>query len=146
MTFNPRTGEVSLHFNPVMIVADRRHLNDYIPVYGIDQGRLSELLTTIVRADGKELDDGKIGDVYMQLPAWSDMLEKHDLQGWNVWVAYEPSSDLIFLHMDSRTIQSHISTLETDVWELSSLHDGKYRETVMGILANNGFMDASLPD
>ena len=145
MTLNPRTGDIELKFPEVIYVSHRQELGTAYPeVYGIKQGQLSELIIDIVAETKNKVDDTYPTKFTIELPARSNKVQHYDISGLEIWISYDECSELIIVHLTSRTIRTHISTIEQDVWEFRSLHDGKYREEVIGILGNNGFMDVFL--
>lgn len=144
MSCNPRTGDVELYFRQQVYVAHRQNIGTAYPeIYGIRQGELSELLTGIVADAQSEIEEDS-QDYTINLPTSTDKINTYEIQGWEVSVGYDPLTELLVLHLSARTEYTHVSTIEQDVWEFRSLHDGKYREEVIGILVGNGFMDMSL--
>jgi len=143
LSCNPRTGDIELFFDARIYVSHRRQIGTAYPeVYGIRQGGLSDLLSAVI-ADAKKGEEEDPVDYKINLPVSSDVT-LYEISGWEVWIAYDPLSELLMLHLSQRTEKTHISTLEQDVMEFSSLHEGRYREEVIGILADNGFMDVEL--
>lgn len=152
MTCNPRTGDVELYFGQQIYVANRCEIASVYPeIHGIKQGGLSELIAGIVadsllkmKEDPEEDPEEDSKYDVISLPVSTDRISTYDINGWEVSVGYNPNTELLALHLSSRIERTHISTIEQDVWEFTSLHNGKYREEVIGILGNNGFMDARL--
>ncbi len=144
MTSNVRTGDIELNFGAEIYVSQRQNLGTAYPeIYGIKRGELSELITAVV-ADAKGEDEDGSVDTIINLPVSSNKVEHYEISGLEVWIAYEPDGELLVLHLSSRVELTHISTIEHDVAEFRSLHDGRYREEVLGILADAGFMDVKI--
>lgn len=140
ITFNPKTGMVNLHFPRIIIVGERKNIaspENYHEIYSLKGGMLSELLTNIIYDSGIIPDDD-LELPTQKLPQYTDTIKQYDIHGWQVSISYNPVTEIIFLDLESRTEFSHLFTLPIDIPEFKVLHEGRYKEAVLDILAEYG--------
>jgi len=68
----------------------------------------------------------------------TDVIETFSLNDWKVKLNYNPVNDVVILHLDTRTVMTHVKRIGDDMHEWPVLNQGKFKETVIGILAMNG--------
>jgi len=139
ITLNPKTGMVNLHFPRTIIVGERKNLaspENHPEVYTIKKGMLSELLTTVI-VDSGEIPDDDNELPTQKLPQYTDSIKYYDIQGWQVGISYNPTTEIIILELDSRTEYTHLFTLPIDMPDFNTLHEGRYKEAVLDILAKH---------
>lgn len=138
ITFNVNTGEINLHFPKTLIVCRRQDLaspGHFPEIHGIKQGMLSELLASFLAE--YNIDDKDMA-IPLSLPFHIDTMKYFDIEGWEVGIAYNPETDVIFLDMSARTVYCHLFALPMDAPEFSMLHDRRYEDTVYKILIDAG--------
>lgn len=129
---NTKTGELFLHFPRQVIIVDKHEIGTYFPeVYSIKQGRLSDTLNGIVH-EALDVLDKPI--TWSNLPLQFTDFRVYEIDQWQFSVAFQPLEDMILLDLQGRTEKTHISTYEQDIWEVNTLHEGKYREALKGTL------------
>jgi hypothetical protein len=140
MTCNPRTGSLKLILPEHFIISNRLSLGDNYPsLYTAHFGLLGNFLANLIKKSGHDiLHDAK----KEKLPA-TIVIEKYeiyDLAGWEIWVNYNSQTDIIFLYLSPRNIDSHVKYIKEDLFEWEILHNGAFKETVEGFLHMNGIV------
>lgn len=142
MSCNPRTGAVELYFDRKVMIGPRSDFATVNPeIYGIKQGQLSELITSVI-AD--KIEKFKKTPSKVDFTVEFDDIRAFEIDGWTVQIGYDNLLDQLMVDLDARVEHTHVSTFDQDVWEVKWLHDGKYREELIGVLADHGFMDVQL--
>lgn len=141
VTLNPRTGELRLFFPGRIIISKRQTLaEDFPEVNSIKRGMLSETITDLLNQSGNDFENLKPSQVNHSLPLATKKLTEYTLEGYTVWLSYDAENDLIFIHLDGKTVHTHVSSITSDLWEFEALHVGKYKDALISVLMKHGMM------
>lgn len=139
LTCNPRTGDVRFFFPEMFLVGPKSMLAEVYPELEVVQkGTLAHLLykeTSMSGIDRTRQDREKLN---VNTCFLTDVIETFSLNDWKVKLNYNPVNDVVMLHLDARTVMTHVKRIGDDMHEWPVLNQGKFKETVIGILAMNG--------
>jgi hypothetical protein len=134
---NVRTGKIEIAF-PTMVILSARLLitENFRQIHSIKKGKLHELLMMFL--DTNYLNNNT--EPNTSLPAYNESeLTEFEIESLKIGMAYDDTKDIIFLHLGEYIEVTHANTIFDDVWEISTIDEGRFKEELAETLAKRGF-------